>query len=446
MSKGRFFIKFFRVVKVKFCDIIVLFIFFSDSSDSLRRKGGHVMKAVEIKPHIYWAGAIDWAVRDFHGYVTPNGTTYNNYLIVDEQITLIDTVKYDFSEVTIDNIESLIDPSKIVNVIINHIEPDHAGSIDKIMELTPDATIYITDRGKKGLDRHFNTSKWKFKIVKTGDTLNTGKYNLMFLETPMLHWPDSMMTYVKEAKLLISQDAFGQHYATSSRFDDEFVTCESMSKLDDAVIDYYANILMPFGRLIKAKISEVQRLGLEIDMIAPDHGIIWRQNPSKVINMYLDMADGKAELRVVIIYDTMWHNTEQMTLPIMQGIKGEGVDCKVIKLRATPMSAAIKEFWKSRGCLVGTPTLNNIMYPSVAEFLTHLRGLRPNNRIVGAFGSYGWGGGAVKEAYEEFKQMGLEIVEPGAQVLYRVSDKDEKDCYEFGKEFAKKVKEYHSKF
>ncbi|HCC69200.1 MAG TPA: MBL fold metallo-hydrolase [Nitrospiraceae bacterium] len=404
------------------------------------------MKAIEIKPDIFWVGAIDWGVRDFHGYVTQNGTTYNNYLILDENITLIDTVKHDFCDTTIGNIKNLIEPSRITNLILNHIEHDHASSIDKIMEFAPNATIYITERGKKGLDRHFDTSKWKFKIVKTGDTLNIGRHNLLFIETPMLHWPDSMMTYVKEAKLLISQDAFGQHLATAARFDDEFVERASHAELEDAVIDYYANILMPFGQLIKAKIAEIQKAGLEISMIAPDHGVIWRKEPERVIQMYLDMANGKASLRVAMIYDTMWHSTEHMTLPIMQGIKDEGVDCKVIKLRATPMSVAIKEFWKSRGCLIGTPTLNNIMFPTVAEFMTHLRGLRPKNRIAGAFGSYGWGGGAVKEAYEEFKRMGLEIVEPGVQVIYRPSDQDQKQCYEFGKEFAKKVKEYHLKF
>lgn len=404
------------------------------------------MKAVEIKPDIYWIGAIDWAVRDFHGYVTPDGTTYNNYLILDEQVTLVDTVKSDFSKHTIKNIRNLTDPSKIVNLIINHIEPDHASSVDEIMSLAPDATIYITSKGKKGLDRHFNTSNWKFKIVKTGDTLNTGKYTLAFLETPMLHWPDSMMTYIKEAKLLISQDAFGQHLATAARFDDEFIECASVSKLDDSVIDYYANILMPFGPLIKSKIAEVQKLGLEIDMIAPDHGIIWRRNPGHIMQRYLDLANGKADLSVSVIYDTMWHSTERMTIPIMQGIKDEGLDCKVIKLRATPMSAAIREFWKSRGCLIGSPTLNNILFPSVAEFLTHLRGLRPKNRIMGAFGSYGWGGGAVKDAYEEFNKMKLDIVEPGVQVLYKPSMEDEANCYEFARSFAKKVKEYHEKF
>ncbi|MDP3110788.1 MAG: FprA family A-type flavoprotein [Thermodesulfovibrionales bacterium] len=404
------------------------------------------MKAVELKNGIFWVGAIDWAVRDFHGYVTQRGTTYNNYLIMDDEITLLDTVKYDFAEITIKNIKSVVEPSKIKHIVINHIENDHATGLDKIMALTPNATIYITEKGKKGLERFFDISKWNMKVVKTGDTLNIGKRTLLFLETPMLHWPDSMMTYIKEDKVLISQDAFGQHIASAVRFDDEFVTCQSMSELDDAVVDYYANILMPFGQLIKTKIADIQKLGLEIDMIAPDHGIIWRSNPNKVLQMYLDMANGRANLSVSIIYDTMWHSTEHMTLPVMEGIKNEGVECKIIKLRSTPMSDAIKEFWHSRGCLIGSPTLNNLMYPTVAEFLYHLRGLKPKNRIAGAFGSYGWGGGAVKEAYEEFKRMGLEIFEPGLQVLYRASSEDEEKCYEFGREFAKKTKEYHKKF
>jgi flavorubredoxin len=404
------------------------------------------MRAVEIKPGVYWVGAIDWAVRDFHGYVTPNGTSYNNYLILDRQVTLVDTVKHDFSEYTLDSIRSLVDPSTIENVIVNHIENDHMSSIDRIMELAPRATIYITARGKKGLDRFFDTSRWNFKIVKTGDTLNTGTKTITFLETPMLHWPDSMMSYVQEDRLLISQDAFGQHLASSARFDDEYCDQYSVTGLEHAVRDYYANILMPFGALVKAKLAEVRKLGLEIDMIAPDHGVIWRRDPGKILQMYLDMANDKADLRVVIIYDTMWHSTEHMTIPLMQGVRAAGVDVQVMKLRATPMSRAIKGIWESRAMLVGTPTLNNIMFPSVAEFLQHLKGLRPKNRLAGAFGSYGWGGGAVKEAYAVFKQMGLDTVEPGIEVLYRPSTEDDEKCFEFGKQFGQKTAEYHKKF
>ncbi len=405
-----------------------------------------LMRTVEIKPGIFWVGAIDWSVRDFHGYITPNGTTYNNYLIADKQLTLVDTVKHDFSEYTIDNIRSIADPSAIQHIVINHIENDHASSIDKIMALAPNATIHISSRGKKALDRFFDTSPWKFRIVKSGDTLETGTKTIQFLETPMLHWPDSMMSYVREDRLLFSQDAFGQHLASAVRFDDEYCDQCSSVELEHAVRDYYANILMPFGQLVKSKIAEIQKLGLAIDMIAPDHGIIWRRDPAKILKMYLDMANDVADRRVVIVYDTMWHSTEHMTIPIMEGIRSAGVDVEVVKLRSTPMSVAIKKVWESRAMLVGTPTLNNIMFPSVAEFLQHLKGLRPKNRLAGAFGSFGWGGGAVKEAYGVFKQMGLEAVEPGVEVLYRPSTEDDEKCFAFGKLFAERTVEYHKRF
>lgn len=404
------------------------------------------MEPVELKKNIFWVGAIDWAVRDFHGYETPRGTTYNNFLILDEEVTLIDTVKYDFSDITIKHIKSLVDPAKIKHIVINHIENDHATSIDSIMALTPDATIHITARGKKGLDRFFDTSRWKFNIVKTGDTLKIGKNTLQFLETPMIHWPDSMMTYCQEASVLFSQDGFGQHLASSARFDDQFSSCVSTVVLEDAVVDYYANILMPFGQLILDKIAELEKFGINPEIIAPDHGVIWRTRIQNVLESYINMASGKADLRTIIVYDTMWKSTEMMSAPISEGILSEGVDCRILKLRATPMNVIIKEFWKARGTLFGTPTLNNIMYPSVAECLTHLRGLRPKNRLAGAFGSYGWGGGAVKEAYEIFDKMGLEKFDPGLQVIYKPSSEDDEKCYQFGKDFAKQLKEYHTRF
>lgn len=403
------------------------------------------MKAVEIKDSIYWVGAIDWAVRDFHGYVTPRGTTYNNYLLLDDEITLIDTVKHDFAEATLHCIENLVDPSRIRHVVVNHIENDHASSLDRIMELAPEATIHITAKGKAGIDRFFDTSKWNVRIVKTGDTLKIGRMTLQFIETSMIHWPDSMMTYVAEEKILFSQDAFGQHIASAERYDDEYVQSVSVQDLDDAVIEYYANILMPFGGLIRRKLEEIVKLGLDIDMIAPDHGVIWRKDPARVLRSYNAMAAGQAELSVAMIYDTMWQSTEAMTVPIAAGIREEGVEVNVMKLRATPTSIAIKEFWRSRGALIGSPTLNNLLFPSVAEFLYHLRGLRPTNRIVGAFGSYGWGGGAVKEAVGEFQKMGLEVVEPGMQLVYRPSLADENACFEFGRNFARQVRAYHEK-
>lgn len=404
------------------------------------------MKPVELVNGVYWVGATDWAVRDFHGYETPNGTTYNNYLIMDEEITLIDTVKYDFSHITLSNISRLVDPGKIRHVVINHIENDHVTSIDKIMELAPNAVIHMTERGKKGLARFYELSKWDIRTVKTGDTLKIGSRTLHFIETPMLHWPDSMMTYCPEDKILYSQDAFGQHLASSGRFDDEFCETHCIEDLDHAVIDYYANILMPFGSLIRDKIEEISKLNLDIRIIAPDHGVMWRTHIPRVLDSYLGMASGKADLAVSIVYDTMWKSTERMTVPIAQGLRDEGIDYKILKLRATPMNVVITEFWKSRATLIGTPTLNNIMFPSVAEFMTYLRGLRPKDRLVGAFGSYGWGGGAVKDVLAKVGEIGLEAFEPGSQVLYKPSVEDETSCYEFGRNFARRLKEYHAGF
>jgi len=403
------------------------------------------MKPVELKNGIYWVGVTDWAVRDFHGYETPRGTSYNNYLIDDDEPTLFDAVHHDFVDISIKNISRITDLQKIKHIVINHIENDHASGLEKILEIVPSANIYLTERGKKGLGRFIDLSKYKVSVVKSGDTLKIGKRILQFIETPMMHWPDSMFTYVKEEKILISQDAFGQHIASAERFDDEFVKNHSMEELEDAVIDYYANILMPYGNVIKGKIEEVKRLGIEIEMIAPDHGVIWRSHLDKVLSLYSDMVDAKAKLGTVIVYDTMWHSTEQMVFPIAKGLEDEGIPVKIIKLRATPKSVAVKEVWKSRGVIIGSPTLNNGVFPSVAEFLTYLKGLRPKNRLFSAFGSYGWSGEAVKDMYEIAKSMKLEVFEPGIRVLYKPSEEDLNKCYEFGIAFGKALKEYHAK-
>lgn len=403
------------------------------------------MKPVELKSGIYWVGAVDWAVRDFHGYETPRGTSYNNYLIVDEEPTLLDAVHYDFVHISIENISRIIEPEKIKNIVINHIEHDHASGLEQILNIVPQANIYITEKGKRGLSKFINLSKYKVHTVKSGDSIKIGKRTLQFIETPMMHWPDSMFTYIKEEKILISQDAFGQHIASVERFDDEFISNRSMEELEDSVIDYYANILMLYGNVIKAKIEEIKKSGIEIEMIAPDHGVIWRSHVDKVLALYSDMVEAKAKLGAVIVYDTMWHSTEQMVMPIAQGLESEGVPVKIIKLRATPKSVAIKEIWKYRGLILGSPTLNNTIFPSVAEFLTYLKGLRPKNRLFAAFGSYGWSGEAVKEMYDYAKAMKLELFEPGIRVLYKPSEEELEKCYEFGVAFGKALKEYHAK-
>lgn len=403
------------------------------------------MKPVELKNDIYWVGAVDWAIRDFHGYETPKGTSYNNYLIIDEEPTLLDAVHENFVHYSIENISRIIAPSKIKHIIINHIENDHATGLDRILEHAKEATIYLTERGKKGLSKLLDLSQFNVKTVKTGDTLKIGKRTLHFIETPMMHWPDSMFTYIVEEKILISQDAFGQHLATVERFDDEFIDSCSVGELEDAVIDYYANILMPYGNVIKNKLEELKKSGLEIQMIAPDHGIIWRSHVERILSIYSDMVEARARLGAVIVYDTMWHSTEQMVYPIAKGIEDQGIPVKIMKLRSTPKSVAITQAWKHRGLLIGSPTLNNNIFPSVADFMTYLKGLRPQKRLFAAFGSYGWSGEAVPQLYEMAKAMKLELFEPGLKVIYKPSQEEIQKCYDFGIAFGKALKEFHVK-
>jgi flavorubredoxin len=405
------------------------------------------MKPVTLKEGVFWVGAIDWAIRDFHGYEIPKGTTYNNYLVMDVEPALVDGVKLEFAGSTIENIKSLIEPGRIKHLIVNHIEPDHGGALSRLIPLlAPGVLVHCTEKGRKGLSLFHDTSGWNFHVVKTGDTLNIGKQTLVFIETPMLHWPDSMMTYMPGQKLLFSQDAFGQHIASAQRFDDDFVSSCSVFELEDSVWDYYANILMPFGGLIKTKLEEMEKLGIAPDMIAPAHGVVWRKEPSKPVSMYRGMIEGRAEERVTIIYDSMWGGTGRLAQPIMEGVKDAGLDCRVFKLRATPLSVCVKEFWRARGCLLGSPTLNGLLLPSMGQLLTYLKGLKPKNRMAGAFGTFGWAALAVNQIMEEMRGMGLEVFSEPLKVNYSPSRAATDEAYDWGGRFARALREYHQRF
>jgi len=392
---------------------------------------------VKVLENIYWVGAVDWNIRHFHGftYSTHRGTTYNAYLIVDKKIALVDTVQHLFAGEMIERIKEVIDPSKIDYVIANHVESDHSGSISEILKLAPNATVVGTANCQKGLEKHY-FGNWKFQVVKTGDTLNLGERTLSFLEASMLHWPDSMFTYIEKDALLLPNDAFGQHLATSKRFDDEVdqnILMEEASK-------YYANILWPFSTLVTRKIEQVQKLGLKIDMIAPSHGIIWRSDPMKIVKAYLKWASGEAKKKVLVVYDTMWKSTEKMAKAILEGISSEGVEALLFRLPFSDNGDIIAELLEAKGLLVGSATINNGVLPTVAPFLREMEGLRPKNKLAAAFGSYGWGGGAVGTIEKALKSAGMELVVPAMTVKW-VPDKTElQKCYEYGKEFAKKIK------
>jgi flavorubredoxin len=391
------------------------------------------MEKVELKKGIYWVGAIDWNVRDFHGYSTPFGTTYNAYLILDEKNVLVDTVKAPFYLEMLGRISEIIDPTRIDVIVSNHVEMDHSGSLPQIVERIGNPLVITSERGKKGLEKHYQRSM-NFRIVKTGDTFPIGHRTLIFVEAPMLHWPDSMFTYIKEDQLLLPNDAFGQHFASSQRFEDE-VGDELMKH----AAKYYANILWPLAPLILKKMDEVVKMGIPIDMIGPSHGLIWRKDPSRIIQAYVDWSQGKTGRKILIVYDTMWGSTESMAKAILKGLIEEGAEAKLLHLRSNHRSDIIYEMLEAKGILLGSPTLNNGMFPTMGDFLTYMRGLKPKGKIFGLFGSHGWGGGAVKEMRKNLVEEKFEVWEKELVVQYIPDSEELKKAIQFGKEFARKV-------
>jgi len=394
------------------------------------------MVKVSLKDGIYWVGAIDWNLRDFHGYETYRGTTYNSYLIQDEKTALIDTVKSNFSEELIRHVTEIIPFEKIDYVIVNHVEMDHSSSLPLIAKLAKNARIFASVRGKEELIKHYGPEFERIETVKTGDELKVGKKTLRFIEAPMLHWPDSMFTYVVEDKVLMPNDAFGQHLATSERFDDEV---DEHILMEEAAT-YYANILMALAPLITRKIQEIVAMKIPIDIIAPSHGIIFRKDPMKIVNAYLNWSSGASKNKVVIVFDTMWKSTDKMAVAIAEGVASQGVDAKIIKLRESPNSEAATQILDAKAVLVGSPTINNGIFPTLGSFLTYITGLKPRGKLWGFFGSYGWGGGAVRGMIKIAKEAGFEVFEPGVEAKF-IPDKEEwKKCFELGQQIAQKIK------
>jgi len=394
------------------------------------------MSAIKLLPGIYWVGAVDWNVRAFHGhtYNTKRGTTYNSYLIVDEKIALVDTVYGPFSDQLLKNIAEIVPLEKIDYVISNHGETDHSGSLAAIKKACPKAKHYGTAKAKESLQKMYYLDL-DFTVVKSGDKLSLGKKTLTFLEAPMLHWPDSMFTYVIEDALLLSNDAFGQHYASSERFDDEI----EMEALMEEAEAYYANILWPFSPLVLKKIEEVVAMKLPIKMIAPSHGIIWRKDPMKIVNAYVEWAKNTTRKKVVIAYETMWKATEKMAYKIADGLISEGVDVKLYDVSVVEHTGIIREMLYAKGFIIGSSTHGNGMLPHAAMFLDFLKCMKPKGRIGAAFGSYGWAGGAVKSIEKILTETGVELIQSGLGLQFTPNTEEEKKCYEFGKEFAKRL-------
>ena len=394
---------------------------------------------VELKEGVYWVGVVDWNIKQFHGheYSTHRGTTYNAYLIIDEKIALVDTVWSPYSQEMIKNIEKIIDVKKIDYVIANHAEVDHSGGLPELMKLIPNATVVVSEKGRESIPKHYHED-WNFKVVKTGDSISLGKNSLVFVAAPMLHWPDSMFTYLTGKNILMPNDAFGMHFASSSRFNDEVDEIEVYQE----AIKFYANILTPFSDLVIRKIDEFKKLNIPVDIIAPSHGIIWRKDPLQIVNKYYEWAQGKNDGSVVIIYDTMWKATEKMAEAIADGLEKEGVKYKFFNMAVCDRNDVLTEVFKTKGIIIGSPALNNGLLPTIKPILEDLKGLKFKNKVGAAFGSYGWSGENVKHIEETLEKAKIKILQEGIKFKWQPSKEELDKCVEFGRQFAQKMKVY----
>ena len=389
-----------------------------------------------IKNNVNWVGKIDWELRKFHGdeFSTHKGSSYNSYLIQEEKTVLIDTVWLPFGKEFVANLESEIDLNTIDYIIVNHGEPDHSGALVALMEKIPQTPIYCTANGVKSLKGQYNKD-WNFNIVKTGDTLDVGNgKQLIFVEMKMLHWPDSMNTYLTKDNILFSNDAFGQHLASEKLFNDLL----DGNSIEAEALKYYANILNPFSKILKRKLEEVLALNLDIDIIAPAHGIIWRDNPMQIVEHYQKWCDGYKENQITLIYDTMWNGTRRLAEKIAEGI--ELADTSVtVKLFSVPKSDAndmATEVFKSKGIILGSPTVSNSVLRSVAGFAHYLKELKFVDKKAASFGTYGWSGEAPKVLDELLANANFEVFNRNLNIQWNPDDNNLQEAIDFGKEFA----------
>lgn len=404
---------------------------------NLAHGGGFIMN-IPVKNNVSWVGKIDWDLRKFHGneLSTHRGSTYNSYLIKEEKAALVDTVWGPFAKEFVKNLSMEIDLQKIDYVIANHGESDHSGALPELMRLIPKTPVYCTANGVKSLKGHYHED-WDFKVVKTGDRLSLGKKELIFIEAPMLHWPDSMFCYLTGDNILFSNDAFGEHLASEFMFND----LVDQSELSYESMKYYANILTPFSALVEKKIKEVLSLNLPVDMICTSHGVIWRNNPKHIIETYLTWANKYKENQITILYDTMWSGTRIMAEHIAKGIASadKSVTVKLFNIGHSDKNDVITEIFKSKGIVFGSPTINKGILTAAASMLEELRGLSFKEKKAAAFGCYGWSGESVQILNERLKAAGFIVVDDGLKMLWNPDAPSRKACFEYGQNLAKKL-------
>ena len=395
----------------------------------------NAFKAVKVAENVYWVGAIDWNIRDFHGYRTRRGSTYNAYLVMADKITLIDAVKAPFREEMLARISDVVDPAEIRYIVSNHSELDHSGCLPEVIEAVKPEKIFASAVGAKTLRELFPIDR-EITPVRDGETLSLGNRTLTFLETRMLHWPDSMFACLNEESLLFSQDAFGMHYASLERFDDQ---------IDPAILayeaaTYYANILLPYSPLVLKLLERVKALGLSFRVIAPDHGPVWRKDVGGIIGRYEEWASQKPTAKAVVVYATMWHSTEKMARAISEGLAAEGLQVRFMSMDEVHRSDVAYEVLGAGAIAVGSPTLNNNILPNMADILTYLKGLRPKNLVGAAVGSYGWSGESIRQIEEALAEMKVETAGESVRVKHAPDGEVLARCHELGVRMAQQVK------
>ncbi len=393
---------------------------------------------INIINNVDWVGKIDWELRYFHGneYSTHRGSTYNSYLIREEKNVLVDTVWMPYAKEFVDNLSKEIDLKAIDYIVANHAEIDHSGALPELMRHIPETPIYCTSNGVKSLKGQYHQD-WNFVPVKTGDTLSLGNKELVFVEMKMLHWPDSMACYLTDDHVLFSNDAFGQHYASEHMFND----LVDQNELYHECIKYYANILTPFSSLVDKKIKEVLSLELPIDIIATSHGVIWRDNPTQIVEKYLEWSNAYQENLITIIYDTMWDGTRRLAEAIAKGVHDQDTDVqiKVLNASKTDKNDIITDVFKSKAVLIGSPTINRGISTSMAGLLEEIKGLGFKGKKAAAFGCYGWSGESVKILTDLIKQSGFEIINEGIKALWNPDDDSVKKAFQFGQDIASEI-------
>lgn len=395
----------------------------------------NIYSAIQVSPHVYWVGAIDWSIRDFHGYTTPHGSTYNAYLVMADKITLIDAVKAPFLEEMLQRIASVVDPAKIDYIISNHSEQDHSGCLLDVIARVKPEKVFASSAGVKTLREIFHAEA-EIVPVKNGQTLSLGNMDLKFMETRMIHWPDSMFTYLEKDELLFSQDAFGMHLATFERFADQL----PMDMLVYEASTYYANIVLPYSPIVLKALEKVAQTGWSIKIIAPDHGPVWRDNLEFIINLYKKWALQKPLDKAVVVYATMWHSTEMMAKAIAESLAREGIRVKLLSMNDVHRSEVAYEVLEAGALIAGSPTLNNNILPQMADVMTYLKGLKPVHLIGAAFGSSGWSGESVKDLEAILDAMKVEVVAAPVSVKHVPGQDVLEKCAELGKTIAEELK------